>query len=675
MLVLLILNAGALLAALLLAQALAGATRAGLLLPTACVYLLLVHSATLTTGLLGVLAPAGLLAATAIAVAGAWWLRRRVTVPADVGPHPARITPAAAFAPALASVAAAAWAWPHLVEGTRLWIWDDYTYHMVYPARWLSERAIAAVAPPHAFTMQAWYPLSADTIATWFMAPFARVRGEALAWVSLTALLYAAMIGGACIELCRRLGRRPGAWAVPVALLVTSPRIGIMASSFSDADLAQAAALFAAVIFAAPRRDGERAREVVADAILAALLTGFALGVKVSALPPAVVVTGMLALRARRRAVVRRVLAIVPLAWLVTAGYWYVRNVLHTGNPVYPAAWLFGPGATFTSTTLREYGERYGLARTLADAAVVYLDWPRAHAYLALAGLAGLTLLLLVPRGSMTRPCAYFAGGALAITVVVLGTLPFTPYSAGNPMTFAAGLVHWDSMRYVALLPILGWAALGVLLDAGAGAPPWRILVAIVVTTGAVLGPGRAPPWLLGLAAVATLAVMVLTVAGRRARLVVGAAAALATTWGVVVVHEDKAKAIETALYQEPLVGAAAAVLDRQPDGTRVAIFGDQWVYPAFGARHHLRPVRLDGDGRLATEPVGATYEPGPLTVDAATLRRNLAGAGVTVVIVLRLPHPGRLPQWPSQAAALDALADAHPLHRSGWMAVWRLGD
>src|SRR5262249_34858306 len=153
--------------------------------------------------------------------------------------------------------AAIGWAWPHLWDATRLWIWDDYTYHMVYPALWLREQVIAAVAPVHAFTMQAWYPLGASVVATWFMLPFHGDRGEALAWASLTGPLYAGIAISATAALMARLGCPPGAWAVPVVLFLTSERIGVMASSFSDADLAMAASLYAAFVFAVPRSDAE----------------------------------------------------------------------------------------------------------------------------------------------------------------------------------------------------------------------------------------------------------------------------------------------------------------------------------------------------------------------------------------------------------------------------------
>src|SRR5262249_22873408 len=142
-----------------------------------------------------------------------------------------------------------AWAWPHLTRATRLWVWDDYTYHMVYPTLWLRDHLIAPPTPPQAFTMQAWDPLSASVVAAAFMAPFADSRGDALAWVSLTGVLYAGLIAAAAATMLARAGCRPGVWVVPALLFATSPRVGVMASSFSDADLAVAAALAAALAF------------------------------------------------------------------------------------------------------------------------------------------------------------------------------------------------------------------------------------------------------------------------------------------------------------------------------------------------------------------------------------------------------------------------------------------
>src|SRR5262245_31196001 len=150
--------------------------------------------AVLVAGALGHLTPAGAAAVVAAAAVVGLVLVRRRGAGADAG-APSRARGRAPREPAevylvLAAVAGgAAWLWPHLVDATRLWIWDDYTYHMVYPALWLREHAIRAVPPEHAFTMQAWYPLGASLVAAWYMLPFAGVRGDALAWVSLTGPL------------------------------------------------------------------------------------------------------------------------------------------------------------------------------------------------------------------------------------------------------------------------------------------------------------------------------------------------------------------------------------------------------------------------------------------------------------------------------------------------------
>jgi hypothetical protein len=684
------LNAGALAAAVAFALASgAGGRTSQLCLATLAGYLVIVHSTVLLTGLGGHLS----LHALTVVVTGiflvATWLaefpRQRSHLERPQGTYNAT----ALFPPLAATAAFLIWLGPHLLEATRLWVWDDYTYHLVYPALWLREHAIAAPAPAQAFTTQAWYPLSASVVASWFMTPYPDNRAEALAWVSLTGPLYAGLFVAGVIELFARLRCRRGAWAVPVVLFATSSRTAIMASSFSDADLAHAAALFAALVFAVPRGETESRADVIADTWYAALLTGFALGVKVSAAPAGLIVLAIMLMRSRgelptarpgRRSMLATA-ATFAVTWAVTAGYWYARNLLYTGNPVYPVAFLFWSGATFPETTLRQYASYYGPRRALADAFDVYLNWPAIHATLAALGLGGLAACLAFRRGAVVRPARYFAWGALALAAVILVLLPSMPYSAGNAMTFRSGFIHWDSMRYVALVPLIGWAALGFVIDGGAGAGPGRVLTAVLISGGAVLSSEdspRAAQLAVGLAAIAAVLLFVgLRLIPWRWRPREGPLLALSlgalTLGGMVVVsHDAKAAATAAAIYREPLFGAAARVLDEQPAGARVAVFGDQWIYPAFGSRDHLVPIRLDRDGRVATRLIGDAMEPGELTVDPATFRANLRDSGVRIVVVLRQPHPGRSGERPSQEAALQALG-ARLLHRDRATTIFAL--
>jgi hypothetical protein len=314
----------------------------------------------------------------------------------------------------------------------------------------------------------------------------------------------------------------------------------------------------------------------------------------------------------------------------------------------------------------------------------VYMDWPRFHAVMATAGLVGLAGWLAFHRRSLMRAQRYFAWGTLTTAAAILILLPAAPYSAGNAMTFRSGFVHWDSMRYVALLPMMGWVALGFLVDSGAGARPWRTLAAIVTATAGLLTSRNAllasPAVPVGLAlGAALLARDRFRVDGwrwstARGQALAASAVVLAVAGSVAWSHGAKAAATTAAFYREPLFGAAAAVLDGQPPGTRVAVFGDQWVYPAFGARDHLVPVRLDRDGRVAIAPIADAMEPGNLAVEPATFRSNLRASAVDLVVVVHLPHPGRSAEWPTQQAALGTVADARLLYRDGAVAIWRLG-
>jgi hypothetical protein len=137
--------------------------------------------------------------------------------------------------------------------------------------------------------------------------------------------------------------------------------------------------------------------------------------------------------------------------------------------------------------------------------------------------------------------------------------------------------------------------------------------------------------------------------------------------------HEAKSGATAAAIHREPLFGGAAAALDRQPAGTRVATFGDQWIFPSFGARDHLAPVRLDGDGRVATRPIGDAMQPGPLAADSQRFVANLRASGVDLVVVVHLPHPGRSPARPGQEAALNGTPGARLAYRNDAVTIWHI--
>ena len=574
--------------------------------------------------------------------------RRAKGTRASAGRHPAgtRPTPASVYGVLAAVAAGVAWLWPHVADATRLWIWDDYTYHMIYPTLWLRDHAIAAPTPARSFTMQAWYPLSASLVSAWFMLPFPRARGEALAWVSLTAPLYAGIFAAGAAALMRRLGAGAAAWAPAVVLFLTSQRIATMASTFSDADLALATALFAAFVFAVPRE--ARARlGVRADAWYAAALSGIAVGIKVSAAAPALIVLAMSLLRAGAAAPgapiagAMRVALAFGVSWTLTGGYWYLRNLIvrrqsRVSRRVPHLAGRRVPRdlARRVRAPVRRRARDLGRRRRLSPLAASLRRDGRGRS-------RGRRRLGRWRRRFLTRPAEYFTGGALALVAAILVSLPGTPYSAGNAMTFRSGFIHWDSMRYVALVVLLGWVALAWVVDAG-GRAARAIGGPLVVSAALIVGwqprlrtpfssdsRWSRPSWLVSRGArTAHSLPRVLRAPASGHRLCDGTACALAArrhgSGGPAVARRDGAGRSETPadrrrrrgwslrdrrrgrlralaprgeergdgapIHDERFFGGAARALDALPPRTRVAVFGDQSVVPRRGRSTRPRP-------------------------------------------------------------------------------------
>jgi len=76
-------------------------------------------------------------------------------------------------------------------------------------------------------------------------------------------------------------------------------------------------------------------RQTAADLPVAALLIGFAVSVKYTALFTAAVVAGLVAVEAVRRHAARPALVFAGVA-LTAGGFWYAKNLIRFGNPVWP---------------------------------------------------------------------------------------------------------------------------------------------------------------------------------------------------------------------------------------------------------------------------------------------------------------------------------------------------
>lgn len=252
--------------------------------------------------------------------------------------------------------------------------YDGLTYHLTIVAEWIQRGRI--VPNPYAECC-ARYPSNAETLFGW---PTVFLDHDLLA--DMPQVLLAALGAAAVAGLARWAGVRAGDAVTAGALFLLTPIVLTQANTTYN-DLAVASMLLVALFFvtrflgARPFAFGhvpETPR--TSYALLCGLAAGFVLGAKSSGVAIAAIIGGLVLAHlgvalARRRitagTAVRTGLAFVA-AVPVLGGWWYGRNWIETGNPVWPfavkplGAELFaGPATVSEYLTIPPGGERYWL--------------------------------------------------------------------------------------------------------------------------------------------------------------------------------------------------------------------------------------------------------------------------------------------------------------------------
>jgi hypothetical protein len=219
------------------------------------------------------------------------------------------------------------------------------------------------------------------------------------------------------------------------------------------------------------RTQGELSRGVP---VVAGLAAGLAAGTKLNFLLPAAVLVLGLALIAPRGAR-WRALAAAGLAALAGGGYWYLRNLVHSGNPL---PWIHHLGPISLPAPAQALGgrEAHSVLGYLTDGSV-WSDWflPGLHhalwivwPLLGAAALAGLLLCLAPPsRGSLRKSAVQKeprdAGEAVLAVAALVGLASalawlVAPTSASGPDGMPRGFE--SGLRYLAPALVLGLALL-----------------------------------------------------------------------------------------------------------------------------------------------------------------------------------------------------------------------
>ncbi|MDN5344290.1 MAG: hypothetical protein PWQ18_401 [Clostridia bacterium] len=210
--------------------------------------------------------------------------------------------------------------------------WDSLYYHLTAAATWLQAGRI--VLSPYTIWANV-YPMNTELIFTWIM-----LLGGSDLLVDLAQLPFALAGGLAVYALARQVGLKQASSTVAAGLFFLTP-IVLVQSKTCYVDVAFAGMFLAAYYFAyryhqQPRR---------AYLLLAALGGGLTLGIKASAAPFVAVIFvfllagGWQASRQTNRPFwpyLGFILATFTAALLLFGSFWYLRNWLAYGNPLFP---------------------------------------------------------------------------------------------------------------------------------------------------------------------------------------------------------------------------------------------------------------------------------------------------------------------------------------------------
>ncbi len=207
--------------------------------------------------------------------------------------------------------------------------------------------------------------------------------------------------------------------------------------------------------------------------IVVGLAAGLAAGTKLNfLLPAATLVIGLTAIAPRGKR--WRSLAAAGLAALAGGGYWYLRNLVHTGNPL---PWVRHLGPISLPAPQQALGGREGHSALgyLADG-TVWSDWflPGLHHGLTILWPLFLALTLAGLLGCFARGAGPLLRVMGATGLAVIAAWLIAPTSASGPLGMPRGFE--SGLRYLAPSLVLGLALVPVVLrgrlrPAGEGNP------------------------------------------------------------------------------------------------------------------------------------------------------------------------------------------------------------
>jgi hypothetical protein len=530
---------------------------------------------------------------------------------------------------------------------------EDSIYHASFAANAIITGGFADAN----FFWVSYYPYNADLVPLWL---FLHTGTDGVVVLGGILFLVLLAVSGSCLVHACGLSRSSSFLMAALLALVTI--VNYETQHFASADLAGAAMTLAAVAFVLPRRQMDGDAFHTPSVVLAGLLSGWALGSKALFLCVPALIFCWLLFWSHDRTSKRKRLALAgwfALSATLTGSYWYLHNIVLTGNPLFP-----GEFGLFAGPFVAEIQRKTTLLSTLLSGrsttdelwrvATEYTQWPPAVWVLSVLGyvsvlvwrpgmkfhrsdgisntlwliaILGGVLLLLFPVAPFSGTYDVPDGKLIAVPRYVLlpftlGVIAFILSTAGTRLGFLVGLG-------AAVLALWGaWGISGIGLCA--------LTYVLVRWIGAKYRPG-------GSLRVITAGVLI------------GLAGGI-ILWIPYISQVADRNMFSEKYFDDPR-GQCWQFLERLPAGAHVTWFGpSSGYYQLFGRRLQLAPIAVDANGKRVLplheqwkrDPLGVQWWSPPRAPDPETFVDNLVALGIQYV-VLQKTNTG----WPPQEVIL----------------------
>jgi len=365
-------------------------------------------------------------------------------------PGPLKSFPVMMIAGVGVAIAAAAWVWAWVSPPPA---WDAFVYHLGFPASWLNRSRIFLVMVPFGDQAGTYFPSNVELIYLWLLT----YTGQDFS-TNVTQWFFTIT----CVAAVYRLSRITG--ASQAVALCSSFSVFFMPSIIhqavsSEVDIAFSAMFVSSLYFLLRWRENPTIRF---NLFLSMLAAGLFLGTKTIALPWTLFLYLPLFCIITVKRGLRPWMLTGMAAAAVPGGFWYVRNIAVTGNPVFPLSLnIFGlnllPGAYTRATMLNSL---FHTESFMEWAGLLAGDW--GIPLLAITLASALLVLAGHRRDRVHRIC--FGAGPFLVLIICFCIVPYN-----REVRFA----------YTAFL--LGAVAVGMIISrAEAGIPRLLTVIAAI---------------------------------------------------------------------------------------------------------------------------------------------------------------------------------------------------